>query len=143
MSPQNTPIDGTLSLSQFIDTFLRKNWAEIYATLAPASSQGDLVDVSWPEFVRGIHRGAHLVNPLFDGVPQVGAGNVIAIEAVTDTLLYVALILAVIRSGNIVSFAIPNPAQIFTVSFRSRYPSQAATRHQLLQTYWSRPPVIT
>lgn len=103
MHSQTSPIDGSLNFSQFIDTFLQKDPSELYATLAPPSGEGALIDISWPNFARAIHRGAHVVSPLMDGKPQIGAGNVVGIYAVTDTLLYATLILAVIRSGNIVS----------------------------------------
>lgn len=97
------PINSTLSLQQTIDSFLAKDPNNIYATLAPPSGNGNLIDLSWREFIRAVHRGAHAINPLVNGKPRIRAGNVIAIYAVTDTLLYATLILAIIRSGNIVS----------------------------------------
>lgn len=105
MPSQIAPIDGSLTFPQFIDTFLQKGPEELYTTLAPPSGNGDLIDISWREFARAIHLGAHVVSPLVDGKPRIGAGNVVGIYAVTDTLLYVTLILAVIRSGNIVRFS--------------------------------------
>lgn len=103
MPPHAAPIDGTLDLCQLVDSFFTKDWtSDIYTTLVHSSGQGDLVDISWPEFARAIHRGAHYINPLTGSVPQKGTGNVIGIYAVTDVLVYVTLIMAVIRSGNIV-----------------------------------------
>lgn len=103
MTPAKVPpLDGSLDLTQIIDFFLDTSPEHVYATLAPPSGTGDLIDVTWPELARAIHRGAHIVNPILDGRSKIGTGNVVCIYAVADNLLYATLILAIIRSGNIV-----------------------------------------
>lgn len=99
---QLPPIDGSVDFPHFIDSFLEKDPGEIYATLAPPSGEGDLIHISWLEFVRATHRASHIMSPLMHGRPQTLEGNVIGIYAVMDNLVYIALILGIIRSGNIV-----------------------------------------
>lgn len=112
----SAPIDGSLTFPQLIDTFLQKEPTEIYAILVPPSGDGPLLNISWAEFARAIHRGAHMLNPIINGIPRIPAGNVVGIYAVTDTLLYVTLILSVIRSGNIVRSILSKYISVLTLT---------------------------
>ena len=98
------PLDGSISFGQLVDFHLEHNPAWNYAILALSTSgSAEPIHITYAELTKAVHRAAHVISPVKDGVPSLGTRNVIAIFASTDTLLYQAIVLAVLRSGNIVS----------------------------------------
>lgn len=98
------PLDGSVSFGQLVDFHLEHNPTWDYAVLAPATgTTSGPIHLTYAELTKAVHRGSHIINPVNGGVPTLGTGNVIAIFASTDTLLYQTMVLAVARSGNVVS----------------------------------------
>jgi acyl-coenzyme A synthetase/AMP-(fatty) acid ligase len=65
-----------------------------------SSKTGAVESVSWLEFGRAIHRVAHAVRP-----ERIGHdGDIVGIIVNTDTLLYVAVHLGLMKAGLVVSF---------------------------------------
>lgn len=99
------PSLDTIPFPVLIDFHNQHNRDYPYAILSPhaPSDALKLTAVTWGDFFRAVTRGAYLVNPLTPGGMPSRAGRVIAVLAVADSLVYQALVLAIVRSGNIVS----------------------------------------
>lgn len=93
-----------------IDAHTQQHPDRPYAILASpnqteAPTESKAIEVSWRELHDAVHRAAYSINPLPpSGVPT--GGKVIAIIAITDTFLYQTIVLAIARSGNIVSLSL-------------------------------------
>lgn len=103
LSPRSTPF------SLLLDTHCRLHRDATFAVLPPPSElPGDdparpLPRVTWKNLKDAVDTAAHHIIPLSPvGSPTLN-GKVIAIVAATDTLLYLSITLAIVRSGNIVS----------------------------------------
>ncbi|KAJ7052216.1 putative aminoadipate reductase [Mycena amicta] len=109
------PLDGSLSVGEIINSHIpNQNLTPAYSF---ASEDGTLTNITHFEFARAAHRVAHLFRPQRNG----SDGQVVAIVALTDTLLYQTLV-----AGCIVAGLIP-----FPMSHRN---SQVALDHLLKST---------
>ncbi|KAJ7488851.1 putative aminoadipate reductase [Mycena latifolia] len=114
-SPVRPPLDCSLNLSEIIDLHIAR--ADRSAAYAFADDAGHITEVSQLELGRAAHRVAHLLRPQRRG-PE---GQVLAIVALTDVLLYQTLVAGCIKAG-----IVP-----FPISHRN---SAAATLHLLKST---------
>ncbi|KAJ7604122.1 putative aminoadipate reductase [Roridomyces roridus] len=101
MSSILPPLDCTLSLDEIIDFHISCN--NRGAAFSFADAQGSITDISHFEFARAAHRVAHILRPQRLG-PE---GQVLAIIALTDSLIYQTLVAGCIKAG-IVPFPISN-----------------------------------
>ncbi|KAJ7509627.1 putative aminoadipate reductase [Mycena galericulata] len=99
MSSVLAPLDCTLTIDEIIDFHIaHKNFGAAYAF---ADADGHITEISHFEFSRAAHRVAHLLRPQRRG-PE---GQVLAIIALTDVLIYQTLVAGCIKAG-IVPFPI-------------------------------------
>lgn len=100
-----TPTPTAVHFPLILDSKAAEDPEGLYAILTPASLEATSLktntNVTWREFNQAVHRGAHLLNPLNPNGARA-SGRVIAILAVTDTLVYQTIVLAISRSGNVV-----------------------------------------
>ncbi|KAJ7688597.1 hypothetical protein B0H17DRAFT_1160269 [Mycena rosella] len=95
------PLDCSLNFSEIIDLHIaHENRGAVYAF---ADSAGRITEISQFEFGRAAHRVAHLLRPQRRG-PE---GQVLAIAALADVLLYQTIVAGCITAG-IVPFPISN-----------------------------------
>ncbi|KAF8215565.1 acetyl-CoA synthetase-like protein [Mycena galopus ATCC 62051] len=93
MSPFLPPLDCSLNLGQIIDLHIaQENRSPAYAF---ADEQGDMTEISHFEFARAAHRVAHIIRPQRRG-PD---GQVLAIVALTDVLIYQTIVAGCIIAG--------------------------------------------
>ncbi|KAJ7641939.1 hypothetical protein FB45DRAFT_681222, partial [Roridomyces roridus] len=90
------PLDCTLSLGEIIDFHISHN--NRGAAFSFADAQGNITDISHVEFARAAHRVAHILRPQRLG-PE---GQVLAIIALTDSLIYQTLVAGCIKAGIVV-----------------------------------------
>jgi hypothetical protein len=113
------PTDRSVPFSKVVDFHGQHNPSRCYAVLPHPDGAKSPIRVSWRELSKAVNRGAFLLNPISDGsAPFIGTGNVVGIFAMIDTFLYQSIVLAIIRSGNIVS-----AAYFATASQLTRQPS--------------------
>ncbi|KAJ7439939.1 putative aminoadipate reductase [Mycena latifolia] len=93
------PLDCSLNLSEIIDHHIAHENRGAFFVFADAA--GHITEISQLEFCRAAHRAAHLLRPQRRG-PE---GQVLAIAALTDVVLYHALVAGCIKAG-IVPFPI-------------------------------------
>lgn len=149
--PVYPPLDGTVLLSDLPDFNLQHNPtlpAFVYSDI-PES----ITEISFLEFARACHRVAHAIRPNRTGLE----GEVVALIANTDTILYLALIAGMVRAGVVVgtiihySFIILNPnliLQPFPISPRNSPEAvismlQKTSCHRILTTHASLSPLFT
>ncbi|KAJ7625710.1 hypothetical protein FB45DRAFT_922118, partial [Roridomyces roridus] len=101
MSSVLPPLDCTLSIDEIIDFHMSHN--NRGAAFSFADAQGSITDISHFEFARAAHRVAHILRPQRLG-PE---GQVLAIIALTDSLIYPLLVAGCVKAG-IVPFPISN-----------------------------------
>ncbi|KAJ7625734.1 putative aminoadipate reductase [Roridomyces roridus] len=101
MSSVLPPLDCTLSIDEIIDFHISHN--NRGAAFSFADAQGSITDISHLEFARAAHRVAHIIRPQRLG-PE---GQVLAIIALTDSLIYQTLVAGCVKAG-IVPFPISN-----------------------------------
>ena len=98
------PTDRSIPFSKVVDFHGEHNPRRCYAVLPHPDDAKDPIRVSWRELSGAVNRGAYILNPMSNGsVPSIGTGHVVGIFAMIDTFLYYSIVLAIIRSGNIVS----------------------------------------
>lgn len=95
--PVYPPLDGSVLLSDLPDFNLKHN--ALLPAFVYSSAPGSITEISQLEFAHACHRVAHSLRPLRNG-PE---GEVVAIIANTDILLYQALIAGVVQGGLVVS----------------------------------------
>lgn len=88
------PPDLSLPFPRLLDFHRKHNPDHVYAMWL-SSKTGTVEKVSWREMGRAMHRIAHVVRPGRTGED----GRVVAIIANTDTLLYVAIHLGLMKAG--------------------------------------------
>ncbi|KAJ7443002.1 putative aminoadipate reductase [Mycena latifolia] len=98
-APVRAPLDCSLNVGEIIDLHVTR--AHRGAAYAFADGAGGITEVSQFEFARAAHRVAHLLRPQRRGAE----GQVLAIAALTDALLYQTLVAGCIKAG-IVPFPI-------------------------------------
>lgn len=96
-APIYPPLDGTLLLSDLPDFHLEHN--PTLPAFVYSSDPQYISQISFLEFSRACHRVAHAVRPNRAG-PE---GEVVALVANTDTILYLALVTGMVRAGLVVS----------------------------------------
>ena len=97
-APVAPPLDGTVSvLSGLVDFHAKHNPQHPWATLAHEDGAG-ASPVSFAEYAQATHRIAHLFRPGRTGED----GEVVAILAHCDALLYLALLPGLSRAGIVV-----------------------------------------
>ncbi|GJE99113.1 acetyl-CoA synthetase-like protein [Phanerochaete sordida] len=93
--PVLPPLDGSISvLPGLVDFNERQNPDLPWAILAPESGT-DVVSISFAEYAKATHRVARILRP--DG--SSANGEVIAVLAHCDSLLYLALLAGLVRAG--------------------------------------------
>ncbi|KAJ7886914.1 hypothetical protein B0H13DRAFT_1627703 [Mycena leptocephala] len=87
------PLDCSLNFGEIIDLHIaRENRSAAYSF---ADGDGHMTDISHFEFARAAHRVAHLLRPQRRG-PE---GQIVAIAALTDVLIYQTIVAGCIRAG--------------------------------------------
>jgi hypothetical protein len=96
MSDFLPPLDCSLNLGEIFDAHIgHENSGAAYSF---ADEAGNITDISYLEFARAAHRVAHLLRPQRRG-PE---GQVIAIVALTDVLIYQTIVAGCIKAGLVV-----------------------------------------
>ncbi|KAJ7052222.1 putative aminoadipate reductase [Mycena amicta] len=117
------PLDGSLNMSEVVDFHLtNQNFAAAYSF---ATEDGSVTNISQFEFARAAHRVADLLRPKRSGLE----GQVIAIVALTDTLLYHTLFAGCITAG-----LIPFPISHRNPAAALKHLVTATKAHRLLTT---------
>ena len=99
------PLDGTVLTPNLLDFNIDHN-AELTAFVF-SDSPGSVTKISYLEYGRAAHRVGHAVRPGRTGLE----GQVVAVIANLDTLLYAALVAGLIRAGIVVCFRCLTPAK--------------------------------
>ncbi|KAJ7718234.1 putative aminoadipate reductase [Mycena metata] len=114
----NIPLDCSLNFADVLDLHIaRNNQSAIYSF---ADESGRITEISRFEFARAAHRAAHLLRPGRRG-PE---GQVLAIVALTDVLIYQTIVAGCIEAG--------------LVPFQISHRNSAAALFHLLSTTGSR-----
>ncbi|CAK5268755.1 unnamed protein product [Mycena citricolor] len=88
------PLDASLNLSQILDLHVEP--PRLTTAYALADGKGGITSVSHYEFVRAAHRAAHILRPGREGQQD---GQVVAIIANADVLIYQTLVAGCIKAG--------------------------------------------
>ena len=97
------PVDGSLpTLLDFVDFNHQHNADKPFFIFPSAANPTKLTSVSHAEMAEASHRIAHILRPDRRG-PD---GEVVGLVLHTDTVLYVAVILGVLRAGLVVRTAL-------------------------------------
>ncbi|KJA21797.1 hypothetical protein HYPSUDRAFT_41656 [Hypholoma sublateritium FD-334 SS-4] len=91
------PLDYSVTLADAVDFHIKHNPSAPIYTFAEEGKSG-ITDISFLEFGRATHRVAHYIRPARDGPDR----ETIAFVALTDSLLYQAVTLGIVRAGHIV-----------------------------------------
>lgn len=105
LSPVYPPSNRSVLLSDLPDFNLKHNALLPAFVYSPAP--GSVTEISHLEFARAVHRSAHALR-----ASSSLDGQVVAVIAKTDTLLYQALIAGMLRSGLVVSEIITSLAKL-------------------------------
>jgi acyl-coenzyme A synthetase/AMP-(fatty) acid ligase len=101
MSTFLPPLDCTLNLRQIVDHHIsHENRSAAYSF---ADQDGHITEISHFEFARAAYRVAHLLRPQRRG-PD---GQVVAIVALTDVLIYQTIVAGCIVAGLVVRHISP------------------------------------
>lgn len=92
------PLDGSVTLPETVD-FNRKHNPNESVFIFSEEGKSDVTKISQLEFGRGADRIAHYVRPGRSGLES----QVIALIALSDTLLYQTAMVGIMRAGFIVS----------------------------------------
>lgn len=94
------PLDGSLpTLPDIADFYAQHNGDRPWLIFPSKSSPEDVETITYAEMVRASHRVAHILRPGREGPER----EVIALLLNTDTVLYVAVVLGLLRAGFVVS----------------------------------------
>lgn len=88
-------LDGTLSFESVVDFHLAHNADHTYAVFPAADTASETSKVSFLGWGRAVHRAAYRLRPS----KNHGKGEVVALIANCDTLLYTAVLMGMIRGG--------------------------------------------
>ena len=91
------PLDYSVTLAEAVDFNIEHNPTAPIYTFAEDGKSG-VTDISFLEFGRATHRVAHYIRPAREGPDR----ETIAFVALTDSLLYQAVTLGIVRAGHIV-----------------------------------------
>jgi len=96
----NPPLDGTCSIPETIEFHWQHN-ADIpaYAFHEEGKDTNDITEITYLEFGRASHRVANFMNDKF---PSISGRPVVALVALTDSLLYQAISVGLMKCGFIV-----------------------------------------
>ena len=94
------PLDGTITILETIEFHWQHN-ADLpaYAFHKEGKDPNDITEITYLEFGRASHRVANVMNCRF---PSVTGRPVVAFMALTDSLLYQAISIGLMKSGFIV-----------------------------------------
>ncbi|KAF8597331.1 acetyl-CoA synthetase-like protein [Ceratobasidium sp. AG-I] len=104
------PTDGSIPFESIIDFHLEHNPGHTWAVLAGIDGAPS-ISISYEQLAYAVHRAAHIINP----GGQVPRGTKIGILVSTDSMVYVALILGVMRAG-LVPFPLSPRTQVAGIS---------------------------
>ena len=93
----DVPLDGNLSIPAAVDFHLEHN--PDATCFSCAEPDGTVHEITYGEFGRAVHWVAHALRPGKEGVD----GAVVAIIALSDTVVYHAVTMGLIRAGLVVS----------------------------------------
>lgn len=96
-TPVYPPLDDSFTVSGLVDFNVEHNPRQ--PLFVYSEEPGSLTEISFLEFGHATHRAAHLVRPGRTG-PE---GEIVAVVANTDSLLYEAIFAGMIRAGVVVS----------------------------------------
>ncbi|KZP33045.1 acetyl-CoA synthetase-like protein [Athelia psychrophila] len=130
-TPVYPPLDDSFTVSGLVDFNVEHNPRQ--PLFVYSEEPGSLTEISFLEFGHATHRAAHLVRPGRTG-PE---GEIVAVVANTDSLLYEAIFAGMIRAG-VVPFPISskNPAEAL-VSMLER-----SACHRVIITHASLGPLL-
>ena len=117
------PLDGTVTVPETIEFHWQHN-VDLPALVfhGEGKATNDITEITYLEFGRASHRVANVMNHKF---PSVTGRPVVAIMALTDTLLYQAISVGLMKSGFIVRILlvvkITSLAEIYNVSAISHF----------------------
>jgi acyl-coenzyme A synthetase/AMP-(fatty) acid ligase len=121
------PLDCSLNLREIIDSHIdHRNRSAAYSF---ADEDGHITEISHFEFARAAHRVAHLLRPQRRGTE----GEVVAIVALTDVLIYQTIVAGCITAGLIVRL----PLLTLTKSFNHFFISRSKFLIGILQPQYS------
>lgn len=95
------PVDGTLNLTETVDFHAEHN-KDLPAFVFSNDGSDQITEISYFEFSRACHRVAHVIQP----TPVEGPKPVVAFMALSDSLLYQAITLGMMRAGLVVRFSL-------------------------------------
>ncbi|KAL1710425.1 hypothetical protein EV121DRAFT_192955 [Schizophyllum commune] len=127
----DVPLDGSLSISAAVDFHLEHN--PDATCFSCAEPDGTVHEITYRDFGRAVHRVAHALRPGKEGVD----GAVVAIIALSDTVVYHAVTTGLIRAG-LVPFPIsprlaaPAVASLLRTSSCQRLVTTQQTLHTLI-----------
>lgn len=93
------PLDGSITIPETIEFHWKHN-ADLPAYAFSKDGNRSITEISYLEFGRACHRVAHYVGSKFQ---SAGGKPVVALIALTDTLLYQAICVGIMKAGFIVS----------------------------------------
>ena len=94
------PLDGTITIPETVEFHWQHNLdLPAYVFHEEGKIPNDITEITYLEFGRACHRVANLMNCKF---PSVTGRPVVAFMALTDSLLYQAISLGLMKSGFIV-----------------------------------------
>jgi len=97
----NPPLDGTITLPETIEFHWQHNAnLPTYVFHEQGKDTNDITEITYLEFGRASHRVANFMNDKF---PSITGRPVVAFMALTDSLLYQAILVGLMKSGFIVS----------------------------------------
>lgn len=102
------PLDGSLILPEAVDFNAEHNPDVSVYVYAKDDGSDDIVEISQLEFSRACHRVAHTLRPDREGVD----GQVVAVIAVVDTILYQAIVVGIVRAGLVVCNPLVSPQSV-------------------------------
>lgn len=115
MAPLLAPLDGSLStLVDFVDFHAENNPDLPWLVFPSAASAGELSHISFAAMAKASDQIAHILRPGKCG-PD---GQIVAVLLHTDTAIYVAIMLGIIRAGHIVSahFVLSSDVDLLTTN---------------------------
>ena len=94
------PLDGTITIPETIEFHWQHNAdLPVYVFHEDGKDTNDITEITYLEFGRASHRVANLMNCKF---PSITGRPVVALMALTDSLLYQAISVGLMKSGFIV-----------------------------------------
>lgn len=95
--PVIPPVDGSVTLPELLDFHCKHN-ADLPMYIFPNEGSLEATTISFLEFGRACHRAASILRPGRGGPDK----QVVAVIALSDTILYQAIVMGLMRAGLVV-----------------------------------------